>query len=219
MDKIIPAFETTLFDPSLTDTFVDIAELGIDSVLDDGLLKNIPIANLLIGIGKTAQNIHDRNLLRHTLKFIITFHENTISPAKLKKYRDKLLNNPHFAEEELGRVIILLNSNIDIKKSELLAKFYRAYVNEEINWTTFCELSDITSRLFISDLQLLYEINAGHITDTTQCPAYKADRLISLGLLNYSMKSIIQSTTRGSKTDRFIRINELGNLFCSITLN
>ena len=219
MDKIIPAFETTLFDPSLTDTFVDIAELGIDSVLDDGLLKNIPIANLLIGIGKTAQNIHDRNLLRHTLKFIITFQEKTISPAKLKKYRDKLLNNPHFAEEELGRVIILLNSNIDIKKSELLAKFYRAYVNEEINWATFCELSDITSRLFISDLQLLYEINAGHITDTTQCPAYKADRLISLGLLNYSMKSIIQSTTRGSKTDRFIRINELGNLFCSITLN
>ena len=119
----------------------------------------------------------------------------------------------------MGRVIILLNSNIDIKKSELLAKFYRAYVNEEINWATFCELSDITSRLFISDLQLLYEINAGHITDTTQCPAYKADRLISLVLLNYSMKSIIQGTTRGSKTDRFIRINELGNLFCSITLN
>ena len=167
----------------------------------------------------TAQNIHDRNLLRHTLKFIRTFHENTISPAKLKKYRDKLLNNPHFAEEELGRVIILLNSNIDIKKSELLAKFYRAYVNEEINWATFCELSDITSRLFISDLQLLYEVNTGQITDTTQCPAYKADRLISLGLLNYSMKSIIQSTTRGSKTDRFIRINELGSLFCSITLN
>ena len=49
MDKIIPAFETTLFDPSLTDTFVDIAELGIDSVLDDGLLKNILLQICLSG--------------------------------------------------------------------------------------------------------------------------------------------------------------------------
>lgn len=93
MDKIIPTFETTLFDSSLADTFVDIAELGIDSVLDDGLLKNIPIANLLIGVGKTAQNIHDRNLLRHTLKFIRTFHENTISPAimaQLSRQKSKI---------------------------------------------------------------------------------------------------------------------------------
>ena len=173
MDKIIPAFETTLFDSTLSDACVDMAEMGIDSLLDDGVFKGIPVVSLLVGVGKTAQNIHDRNLLKQTIKFINTFNEKSIAPAKIEKYRHKLKDNPQFAEEELGRVIILLNSNVELKKSEFLAKFYRSYVNEVIDWSLFCELSDITSRLFISDLQLLYSVYRGQTSDTTQCPVYK----------------------------------------------
>lgn len=36
MDKLVPAFETTLFDPTLSDMCVEMAELGIDSLLDEG---------------------------------------------------------------------------------------------------------------------------------------------------------------------------------------
>lgn len=219
MDKIIPAFETTLFDSTLSDACVNMAELGIDSLLDDGVFKGIPVVSLLVGIGKTAQNIHDRNLLKQTIKFINTFNEKSIDPTKIEKYRYKLKDNPQFAEEELGRVIILLNSNVELKKSELLAKFYRSYVNEIIDWSLFCELSDITSRLFISDLQLLYSIHRGLISDTTQCPVYKADRLIALGLLDSAMKSMRTGSASGSHTDRYIQVNNLGKLYCKISLS
>lgn len=73
MDKIVPAFETTLFDSTLSDACVDMAELGIDSLLDDGVFKSVPIVSVLVGLGKTAQNLHDRNLLKQTIKFINTF--------------------------------------------------------------------------------------------------------------------------------------------------
>ena len=43
MGKIVPAFEATLFDPILSDSCIDMADLGIDSLLDDDLLKDIPI--------------------------------------------------------------------------------------------------------------------------------------------------------------------------------
>ena len=118
MDKIVPAFETTLFDSTLSDACVDIAELGIDSLLDDGVFKSIPIVSTLVGLGKTAQNIHDRNLLKQTIKFINTFNEKSIPSKKIEKYKNHLDSNPKYAEEELGRVIILLNSNVDLKKSE-----------------------------------------------------------------------------------------------------
>lgn len=219
MDKIIPAFETTLFDSTLSDACVDMAEMGIDSLLDDGVFKGIPVVSLLIGVGKTAQNIHDRNLLKQTIKFINTFNEKTIPSTKVAKYRKRIKENPQFAEEELGRVIILLNSNVDIKKSELLAKFYRAYVNEEINWSVFCELSDITSRMFISDLQLLYKVYRKEISDTSQCPVYKADRLIALGLLDSAMKSMSIGNVSGSHTQRYIQVNNLGKIYCEISLN
>lgn len=88
MDKIVPAFETTLLDSTLSDACIDMAELGIDSLLDDGVFKSIPIVSVLVGIGKTAQNLHDRNLLKQTIKFINTFNEKSITPDKLKNIRN-----------------------------------------------------------------------------------------------------------------------------------
>ena len=161
-----------------------------------------------------------QNLLKQTIKFINTFNDKSISQEKIKKYRQKLQAHPKYAEEELGRVIILLNSNVELKKSELLGKFYRAYVDETINWDTFCELSDITSRLFVSDLRLLYDIYHSHVSDTSQCPVYKADRLIALGLLDSATKSLtIGSNPTGSQTQRFIQVNTLGKLYCQLSLS
>ncbi len=216
MDKLIPAFKTTLFDPVLSDACIDMAGLGIDGLLDVDIFKSIPIANILVGIGRTAQNLHDRNLLRQTVKFINTFNERSTPIGKLEKYRKRLNENPKFAEEELGRVLILLNSNVDLRKSEILARFYRAYVSEEINWEKFCELSEVISRIFISDIQLLYAIRNKQISDTSQCSVYKADRLIALGLLNSAMKSMSIGDISGSHTERYIQINDLGEIFCNL---
>ena len=217
MDKIVPAFETTLFDSTLSDACLDMAELGIDSLLDDGIFKSVPIVNVLVGIGKTAQNRHDRNLLKQTIKFINTFNEKSISDNKLQKYKEHLYNNPRFAEEELGRVLITLNSNVDLKKSEILARFYRAYVEQKINWNNFCELSEVTSRMFISDINLLFAIYNKQISDTSQCHVYQAERLIALGLLDSAMKSMSIGSVSGSHTQRFIQTSELGNIFCALS--
>lgn len=217
MDKIVPAFETTLFDSTLSDACVDMAELGIDSLLDDGVFKSVPIVSVLVGIGKTAQNLHDRNLLKQTIKFINTFNEKSITPAKLQKYKERIYNNPKFAEEELGRVLIILNSNVDLKKSEILARFYRAYVEEKINWDTFCELSEVISRMFVSDIKLLFAVYNKRVSDTSQCPVYQADRLIALGLLDSAMKSMSIGSVSSSHTQRYIQTNQLGNTFCGLS--
>lgn len=216
MDKIIPAFKTTLFDPVLSDAVVDMTELGIDSFLDEGVFKNIPIVSVLIGLSKTAQNIHDRNLLKQTIKFINTFNNNTIDQKKLEKHKRKLNEKPKFAENELGRVIILLNLNIDLKKSEILARFYSAYVDEKIKWSQFCELADVTSRVFITDLGILQSVFKKEITDTTQCETYQVDRLIALGLLNATTKSMSISSNNNSATERYIQTGTLGNIYCQI---
>ena len=52
MDKIVPAFETTLFDPTLSDACIDMAELGIDSLLDEGVFKSIPIHKHMLLLAK-----------------------------------------------------------------------------------------------------------------------------------------------------------------------
>lgn len=219
MDKIIPSFKDSLFSDS-TDIIGDIAELGIDSLLDDGVFRDFPIVGFLIGVTKTAQNIHDRNLLRQTLNFIKQFNLGKIDVEKLEKYRAEINSNEKKAEEELGRVLIILNNNVELQKSTMLANLFRNYVNEKITWSEFCEFSEIVRMLFISDIACLKEIYSGKTKDTTGLALYHIDRLISLGLINSSMKSISTSSLSGTRMDRYVNLTAIGGKFYqTITFN
>lgn len=218
MDKLVTDFKDSLFNSTLKDVAVDVTELGIDSILDNDLLKSLPIAKTLIGIGKFAQNLHDRNLLKQTAIFINTFNNKIIAPEKLEKHIQKLNDNPNFGEEELGRVLILLNSTIDSIKSELLSKFYWAYIHEQLSWDEFCEYADIITRMFISDLPILIDIHKNKITETKQCKHHQVERLVSLGLLNASVSSIM-ADGKHSITHYYVNTNHLGNIFCNIAMS
>ncbi len=184
MEPVIPAFEISLLDPSLSDAIMDMAELGIDSCLDEGVFKSIPIVSALVGVAKTGQHLHDRNLLKQTLEFIKSMNAGTIAPEKLEQYRTKIHSNRKKAEDELGRALIILNSTVDTQKSRILGRLYRNYVDQKIDWNAFCELSDVVSRLFVADLDLLMKIHKKEIKSTEQCDSYKAERLSAVGLIN-----------------------------------
>lgn len=220
MDKIIPSFKDSLFSDS-TEVLGDVAELGIDSLLDDGLFKDFPIVGFLIGVTKTAQNIHDRNLLKQTLNFIKQFNSGKIDVEKLEKYRNEINSNNKKAEEELGRVLIILNNNVELQKSTMLANLFRNYVNEKITWSEFCEFSEIVRMLFINDVKYLIAIYSGQVKDTTGMPLYPIDRLTSLGLVNTATKSmVISSMASSSRTDKYVNLTAIGGKFYqSITFN
>lgn len=154
MDKLTEDFEKSLFNNS-KEILGEYIELGIDSFINDRILKDIPIVNSIVAVLKIGKNIHDRNLLRQTLTFIKEFNSGNISKDKLVEYKSTIENNPKKCEEELGRVLILLNNYIDTEKSIMLARLYRAYINKIINWNEFCEYSEIINRIFIQDLKIL----------------------------------------------------------------
>ena len=116
MDKLVDDFEKSLFNSS-KDVISDYLEIGIDSLMNEGILKEIPIVNTIVGVLKIGKNVHDRNLLKQTLTFINEFNNNKISHDKLKQYKITIENNPKRCEEELGRILLLLNNFIDKEKT------------------------------------------------------------------------------------------------------
>ena len=211
MDKIIPSFASSLFDGS-KDSIGDITELGIDSLLDDGVFKDLPIVSMQVGVKNTYQNIHDRNLLKQTLTFIKQFNSGSINQEKLNKYRDMLNTDSKKAEKELGRVLIILNSTIDMEKSQMLANLYKSYINEKINWNQFCEFAEIIKMLFLNDFNIIDLIYKHQITDSG-IEIYPIDRLTSLGIVNTVMKTIMISSNTSSKSDKYVNLTTIGQKF------
>lgn len=217
MESLIPSFKESLFDPALKDIGADISELGIEGILSDETARQIPVVRVIYALIKTGLNIRDRKALLNTYKFIAALNNGTIDPEKVEKHRRKLDSNPSFAEKELGRVLVILDSMLDQEKSALLAKIYRAYVEERISWDEFCELSEVVDRMFLSDFRLLKDVRSRIVTNTTQCESHRADRLASLGLVSLSVKRIAASKQNTHKTDYFIEATSLGISFCELT--
>lgn len=216
MDALVPTFEESLLSP-ITDLSLDIGELGIDSLMDTGLVQEIPILKTIYSAAQFAQNVYDRNLMRQTATFLYEFNTNRISEEKLNRYRAKLSQNPARREAVLSRVLVLLNKNIDLKKSQLEARFFAAYVDGALTWDEFCEMCDITDRLFINDLILLKEAyNNGGVKDGMPL-SYRHERLISLGLLTNEARlsgDVVMHNLDAAEPETLIAITEIGQKYC-----
>ena len=185
MDELIPAFRQSIFNDSLADSVASIAEVGIDSIMSDGLLKDLPIINLFLNASRTFNAIHERNLLKNTALFLDAINSQKINDRKIQAYKKKLLNRKT-AERELGRVIVLLNQYVDNIKAQMLGKLFCQYIDRDYSWDKFCELSDILNRLFLDDVPFLYSILDSEgkqaIYHIYKIP-YNIKRLESIGLV------------------------------------
>jgi len=221
--EIIPAFSqslTTFIDPGL-----EIIELGIDAILKDGLLKDVPIVGAFTAVLKFGYNIYDRNLLKQTLVFISTMNDGTISEEKLSEYKRKLQEDPKLAEKELGRTVLFLNKHVEYTQSRALARFHQAYVNQEITWEQLSELAVANERMFAGDYQILLELHRTDGVEKYKGEVYQVDRLVSLGLVSKNTMlggiEVINGGTavfpeRESQENKDILMTSFGKLFCTL---
>ncbi len=188
MSKLITSLKDTLFSP-VYNIMSEFVEIGIDELLNDGMLRKIPFVRAITSFCELGCNLRERNLIKQALNFIIEFEAGRISEEKLDAHRKYLDSHPEEAEKELSRILILLNEHIEQIRSKVLGSFYAAYINGDISanrmisWERFCELSEANRRMFISDYKILAEAVVNEGLKIQNRELYQADRLISLGLL------------------------------------
>lgn len=214
MNELVPSLKETIFHPC-KDEIGDLTEVFIDSVLDEGLFRDLPVVGTITGLIKVTKSIIHRNLLKQTLQFIKEFNNGTIDEDKLLKYKEMLDNNNDKAEEELGRVLIILNGTIDLEKSKMLANLFRNYINEVLSWNEFCEFCEIVRMLQINDIKILKNIYSRKLKDTTKMPLYPFNRLYALGLINTTPKGLYPIDPDGSyvRTENFVSLSRIGGKF------
>lgn len=219
---LIPSLEESLFQPSgnITDILADIIEIGFDSDLQDGIFKEIPVIRMIAGLTKVGFAIRDRIMMVKTAHFLQAFHNDTIDPVLLEKHRKELEQNPRKAEQELSRVIILLDRAIEEIQAKHLGAFYRNHINERINWEQFVELSEANDRLFLADLSLLEKIAVSPIKENEELSPqikYQIERLRSLGMVIEGYNILDAGTFDNWESPRdYMAASSFGKLFVTM---
>ena len=215
MNELVPKFNDSLIIDT-SSIIEDYLELGIDSILENEILKELPIIKTFMGVGKLTKNILERNLIKNLMVFIKELNSGNIDKIKLDKHKKMLEKNPKKAEKELGRVLIILEQIIDNEKSSILGKLYKAYINQEIDWDMFVEFSEITNRLFMSDITILKVMWLKKYNDYNEQKDdnFRIERIYSLGLVGNVFSVVNETLNLHGKI-----LNGLGKRYCSIIFN
>lgn len=212
MNEIVPEFNDSLV-IDFSDIVGDYLELGIDSILENDNLKEIPIIKTFISVRKITKSIREGNLIKNLAIFINELNSGKINKEKLSRHREELRKNPKKAEKELGRILIILEQTIDNIKSSILGKLYKSYINQEIDWDIFIEFSEITNRLFVFDINILKVMwsQAYNTYIEQKDNNFRIERMYSLGIIGNIFPSMNETKHLHGRV-----LNGLGKKYCDI---
>ena len=135
------------------DIVIDTSEAILDSCINEGIMKEIPILKYFVTVGKVYDDIKGRTFLTKMRIFIQSFNAGCASEDDVQKRREMVYKKNR--NEELAYISVIIDSFLDFEKPEILAKLYLAYLDQHISWNEFCAYSEITNSLLRMDIDYL----------------------------------------------------------------
>lgn len=132
MDVVTPMAES-LFNDDMKDLSMDFLELGLDSITDNEILKEIPIVKTVCAITKTSIAIKEKFLLRKFFNFVKAFNNYDVK-EEISKRKNAIHNNEKWVYDEIEFLSVYLDDMDSDKKARILGKLYNEYLNRRINW-------------------------------------------------------------------------------------
>lgn len=163
LENIDASFSETIRNSDLKEVTLDFAENFMDSFLEEGVVKDLPIIGALVGIGKIAINFKDKLFLKKIIYFLSGI--NHISVEKRRKMIDEI-NETEKQKIKVGeKLVYILDKCDDHITAKYISQFFSALLENKISYQDFLKGSRIIQNIFLSDLEYFIE------TDITEFEA------------------------------------------------
>ena len=209
----IQNFKETIYD-NVLNVGTDIAEISIDALMEDGIVKDIPVIGTIYKIGKTVTAVKDIVSTKRTLVFAQQVQHQNIGKDVLQKHKEKLIDDPKKFNKELEVILDYLEKQTGYLKAKILGKFYYLYLSNRCKWSDFGLLADITSSVSIYDFDMLEDLyqKKEYTTKSHSFDHATAKRLDRCSLIDYFNGMPILSS-EGPDKQVLAQINNIGRIF------
>jgi hypothetical protein len=142
--------------PSLSKEFADVA---IDGVLSDGVLKDIPLVGGIVGLVKFSSSISKYLTAKKIYKFLFQLH-NTSQQKRIRKIDQINISKKY--QSSVGEMIFELLERIESDgKPEIIGKLFRAVIEGYIDYAKYLKATHIVKTVFYYDLLKLKQVYDG----------------------------------------------------------
>lgn len=187
----------------LSDVFSDLAEVGLDQIFENDVIKELPIIGSVASVVKAGFSIRDRLFARKVLHFL---KEVSVADQESREKFAQKISTGRTREKAGESLLLLLDKLDDMAKPTILGRIIRAAIQGEIEYEESLKLGAIVNRVYLADLLVLplAELDMGIDFDV-------AESLASAGLLRRRIEPNIYSQEDGGEASlTFYEMNSLG---------
>lgn len=173
------------------DLILDINETVLDSILDDSLLKDIPIFSLFFKGKNLISTIQDKFFMKKLFTFLKQL-EHT-STEDRKRETEKIDNDPSYKTKVGEKLMFIINEADDSEKAEYIGKLYKEFINKNLNYDDFIRAVNCINKTNIVDLNyFINEVSIKHILEDLY------ENYIFTGLITQNYYDAIERTFKTS---------------------
>ena len=143
------SLKSTILKSELPDIIKTVGEISIDSLLDEGIIKELPVLKTFVSIGKTFNSIRDYFFAKKMMKFLKCISE--MPEEERETLVSKLEKDPDFGEYAGERIAELLSRIDGEVKPTLVATALKLYAKEEISSSELQHLNYAINRFLLCD--------------------------------------------------------------------
>jgi len=176
------------------DFLIDYGEIGLDALIFNDAIRELPIIKTVIGFYKGALSIRELHFAKKLYTFAKELHSGNVPPETLAERLQAAEADEKWLYKEVEGLIIAIDRLDREYKAKICAQLYIAYLNKYIKNSDFEDLLSIVERWLESDTsQLLSQFQdiefrrTPHkmgdaymvVQDPTRC-----GRLVGLGIMS-----------------------------------
>jgi len=205
--KLSNSLEETIKDSNLQDVTADLAETFTDTLLKEGILKDIPIIGTILSLTRVTINLNDRLLIKKLIYFISELK--TIDPEKRKRLIEEIDNSDKQRIKVGEKLLYIIDKCDDHTYAKYVAILFSAFLNEDMTYEEFLRGCSILQRLLIQDIELLIKTKVSELeTQLTKHDRGVTDfqnSLITAGILATHIDSVsVRDQDDYKQTDKYV---------------
>jgi len=191
--------------PGALDSVVEAGEIAVDSMLEEGILKEIPVLSAIVRLYKAGVGIRDVLFLKKLNRFLAGLQ--SVREEERQKFIDSMNADPE-QKQRVGETLLMLLERLDdMGKPDLVARAFKRFMREEIDLEELRRVCLAIDRCFLSDLR--YLATTGRDQEMPQAAALI---LASCGLVEVATVP----TIRGAETSNKYKITDFGAKFLAV---
>lgn len=154
MSNKIASFRARILTSGGGDILKEASELAIDSALQDGFVKDLPLIGSLVSFYKLGKGIKEVFEVRKLSTFLLNLQ--SVTEEEKMNFDKRISEDLNGSNEFYARLLLIIQSLDEVRKAEILSNFFRLYMYNIITKSDFFRFTNIVSKAYLEDLMALH---------------------------------------------------------------